>query len=347
VIEADGVPTARSTAAVVFDLGGVLLDWDPRYLYRRLLPDEPAVEWFLSEICTPEWNREQDRGRPWAEAVAELSARFPEHAALIAAYHERWDETLAGAITPSVEVLARLRERGVRCYALTNFSVEMLQRTRARFDFLDWFDGMVVSGEVGLVKPDPRIFRLAVERFGLDPTATVYIDDQPANVAAARELGMVAIHFTEPERMRAALRGLLDGPTRPYRASEHTRCVKLRYSRTDLARSRLRCGPCAESWATSAAGRRWTSCWPGCAGWSTADTTRPGSRWWTAPGWWPANARESWRTWSGRSPSWPRAVRTPIWLPVPPASGTPGGPLTAGRLTATLTRTVLRTAGWR
>jgi len=197
----------------MFDLGGVLLDWDPRYLYRQLLPDEAAVEWFLAEVCTPEWNREQDRGRPWPAAVAELSARFPEHAALIAAYHERWDETLAGAITPSVEVLAYLRERGTPCYALTNFSPEKLQRARARFGFLDWFRDIVVSGEVGLVKPDPRIYHLAVERFGLDPAATVYIDDQPANVAAARDLGMVALHFTGPERLRVALRelGLLDG----------------------------------------------------------------------------------------------------------------------------------------
>lgn len=192
-------------AAVVFDIGGVLLDWDPRHLYRKLLPDEAAVEWFLAKVCTPAWNLEQDRGRPWTEATAQLSAQFPEHAPLITAYHQRWEEMLAGAIDESVEVLRDLLERGVACYALTNFSAETFALARRRFEFLGWFAGIVVSAEVGLVKPDPRIYRLLLDRFGLDPAATVFVDDRVDNADAAREAGLVARHYVTPARLRADL----------------------------------------------------------------------------------------------------------------------------------------------
>jgi len=193
------------TKAVVFDLGGVLIDWDPRYLYRKLLADEAAVEEFLATVCTPEWNAEQDRGRPFAEGVAELAERHPEHAADIAAYHERWPEMLAGEIPGTVEVLADLRAAGVPLYALTNWAAETFAITRERFEFLDWFCGLLVSGEEGMTKPDPAIFRLLLDRFGLDPAATVFVDDSEANVAAARGLGIDAVRFTGPERLRREL----------------------------------------------------------------------------------------------------------------------------------------------
>jgi 2-haloacid dehalogenase len=193
------------TKAVVFDLGGVLIDWDPRYLYRKLLADEAAVEEFLATVCTPEWNAEQDRGRPFAEGVAELAERHPEHAADIAAYHERWPEMLAGEVPGSVEVLADLRAAGVPLYALTNWAAETFAITRERFEFLDWFCGLLVSGEEGMTKPDPAIFRLLLDRFGLDPAATVFVDDSEANVAAARGLGIDAVRFTGPERLRREL----------------------------------------------------------------------------------------------------------------------------------------------
>ena len=193
------------TKAVVFDLGGVLIDWDPRYLYRKLLADEAAVEEFLATVCTPEWNAEQDRGRPFAEGVAELAERHPEHAAAIAAYHERWPEMLAGEVPGSVEVLADLRAAGVPLYALTNWAAETFAITRERFEFLDWFCGLLVSGEEGMTKPDPAIFRLLLDRFGLDPAAAVFVDDSEANVAAARGLGIDAVRFTGPERLRREL----------------------------------------------------------------------------------------------------------------------------------------------
>jgi len=194
-----------STKAVVFDLGGVLIDWDPRHLYRKLLADDAAVEEFLATICTPGWNAELDRGRPFAEGVAELVERHPEHAAAIAAYHERWPEMLGGEIPGTVEILAELRAAGVPLYALTNWSAETFLLSRDRFEFLDWFDGLVVSGEERVIKPDPRIFRLLLDRFGLDPGATFFVDDSEANVAAARELGLDAVRFTGPEQLRRDL----------------------------------------------------------------------------------------------------------------------------------------------
>jgi 2-haloacid dehalogenase len=194
-----------ATKAVVFDLGGVLIDWDPRYLYRKLLADEAAVEEFLATVCTPEWNAELDRGRPFAEGVAELVERYPVHAAAITAYHERWSEMLGGDIGGSVELLAELRATGVPLYALTNWSAETFGIARGRFEFLSWFDGVLVSGEERMIKPDPAIFRLLLDRFGLDPQATLYVDDSPANVAAAGDLGFDAVRFTGPEQLRRDL----------------------------------------------------------------------------------------------------------------------------------------------
>jgi len=202
-----------STKAVVFDLGGVLIDWDPRYLYRKLLADEAAVEEFLATVCTPAWNGEQDRGRPFADGIAELVERHPLHAAAIAAYQERWPEMLGGDVPGTVALLAELRSAGVPLYALTNWSAETFGITRERFEFLGWFDGVVVSGEERMVKPDPRIFRLLLERFGLDAEGTCLVDDAPANVAAARQLGFDAMRFRDPDQLRRDLteRGLLDG----------------------------------------------------------------------------------------------------------------------------------------
>jgi 2-haloacid dehalogenase len=200
-----------ATKAVVFDLGGVLIDWDPRHLYRKLLADEAAVEEFLATVCTLEWNAEQDRGRPFAEGVAELVERHLAHADAITAYHERWPEMLGGAIDGTLALLAELRAAGVPVYALSNWSAETFGIARERYEFLDWFDGVVVSGEERMIKPDPALFRLFLDRFGLDPEATVFIDDSEANVTAARQLGLDAVSFTDPTQLRHDLiaRGLL------------------------------------------------------------------------------------------------------------------------------------------
>jgi 2-haloacid dehalogenase len=205
--------TVPNITAVVFDLGGVLIDWDPRYLYRTLFTDEVAMEDFLTTVTTPEWNRAQDAGRPWSEAVEELAVRHPEKRELIEAYWRRWPETLGGAIEPTVAVLRDLRATDVRLYALSNWSAETFPIARPRYPFLDWFDGIVISGQEGLIKPDARIFEVLLERYELQPSQTVFIDDHVPNVDAAAALGMWALRFTDAGTLRGDLRGLglLDG----------------------------------------------------------------------------------------------------------------------------------------
>lgn len=203
-------PERAAIKAVVFDIGGVLLDWDPRYLYRSLIPDPVAMERFLTEVCTPEWNTAQDAGRTWAEAVAELSGRFPEHEELIRAFDERWIETCGGPIKDSVAVLHDLREAGVPTYALTNFSAEKWPVALETFDFLrDFETAAVVSGEERVTKPDPAIYRILLERYGLAAESTFYVDDRPENVEAARAMGMIAEVFTDGAALRRRLAPLL------------------------------------------------------------------------------------------------------------------------------------------
>jgi 2-haloacid dehalogenase len=195
--------------SVVFDLGGVLIDWNPRHLYRKLFDaDEAAMERFLAEVCTPEWNSRFDAGRPLAEGVAELVAVHPEQAELISAYQQRWPEMLGGAFEGTVAILGELRRAGLRTYALSNWSAETFQVTRPLYPFLEEMDGILVSGEVKLGKPDPAIFREFLRRFNLAPQNTVYIDDWDRNIAVATALGMIAVRFVDAVLLRSELRGL-------------------------------------------------------------------------------------------------------------------------------------------
>ena len=196
-------------SAVVFDLGGVLIDWDPRHLYRKLFPgDEPAMENFLATVCTQEWNRCQDAGRSFAEGTRLLKEQHPEKAELIDAFGARFDEMMSGPIDGSVEILRELRDRGAPLYGLTNFSMETYPLALRRFEFLGWFRGIVVSGAVKLIKPDPRIYDLLLERFGIAPQTVVYVDDHPHNVEAARKRGIYSIHFSTSVALREELVGL-------------------------------------------------------------------------------------------------------------------------------------------
>ena len=200
---------------VVFDLGGVLIDWNPRHLYRKLFAgDDAAMEHFLSTVCTHEWNRGHDSGRSFAEGARLLKIDHPDKAELIDAYCARFDEMMAGPIAGSVEILAELKALGTPLYGLTNFSAETYPAAFERFEFLRWFRGILVSGEVKMIKPDPRIFQLLIERFAIDPQRAVYIDDVAANAMAARPFGMHAIHFTNAEALRQELAelGLLPAP---------------------------------------------------------------------------------------------------------------------------------------
>ncbi len=201
-------PDAMRPAAVIFDLGGVLIDWNPRYLYRKLFDDEAAMEAFLVEVVTPEWNGRQDAGRPWAEAIESLAREHPERRELIAAYWHRWQETLGDAIAPTVAILGDLRAAGLRLFAITNWSGETFPIARPRYPFLDWFEEIVVSGDLKIAKPDPRIFRRLLEGHDLDPATTVFIDDSETNVRAAAALGMITIRFIDAPSLRRQLVGL-------------------------------------------------------------------------------------------------------------------------------------------
>ncbi|MCU0983931.1 MAG: HAD family phosphatase [Acetobacteraceae bacterium] len=198
----------RAVDAVIFDLGGVLIDWNPRHLYRKLFDDAAEMEAFLRDVCAPAWNLEQDRGRPWAQAIAELSAIHPDKAELIAAYRGRWHEMLKGPIAGTVAILEALHEAGVPLYALTNWSAETYPIAEELYDFLGLFRGVVVSGRIGLVKPDAAIYTHTIERFGVAPERTVFIDDSAKNVAGAAEVGLRALHFTGPEPLARDLAAL-------------------------------------------------------------------------------------------------------------------------------------------
>jgi len=199
----------------IFDLGGVVVDWNPRNLYRKMFQDEAAMEAFLEEIGFGEWNMEQDRGRSFQEGVRLLSSRYPHHAELIAAYDQRWEESIPGPIVGTLELLQELRGAGYALHALTNWSAEKFTVAERRFDFATWFDQVVVSGREGICKPDPAIFHILLDRIGRSATDCLFVDDSEANVRAAERLGLTAILFLSPEQLSDELRqlGILRAPT--------------------------------------------------------------------------------------------------------------------------------------
>ena len=201
-------PVVSKPTAVVFDLGAVLIDWDPRHLYRSLIDDEEAMEAFLRDVASPEWNARQDASRSWDEAIASLVREHPAQRDLIVAYRERWVEMLGGAIEPVVEILAELRAAGVPLFALSNWAADTFPYALERYPFLQWFDGLVISGRIGIAKPDPRAFTHLLETHGLTAGETVFIDDSERNVEAARRLGFLAVRYTDADRLRIDLRAL-------------------------------------------------------------------------------------------------------------------------------------------
>ena len=196
---------AAQRSVVVFDLGGVLIDWNPRHLYRKLFQHEPEMEDFLANICTTQWNLQQDAGRSFREACTALKLEHPDQADMIDAWFGRFDEMMAGPIAGSVDILAELREREVPIYALSNWSAETFPFAQRRFEFLQWFRAILLSAEVRLLKPDPRIFQYFCENFALKPEQIIYIDDLEHNVEAARTIGMHAIRFSDPVSLRQEL----------------------------------------------------------------------------------------------------------------------------------------------
>lgn len=193
---------------VVFDLGGVLVDWSPRYVYGELIDDPAELDDFLANVCNEAWIVEQDRGRSLTDGVAELAARHPDKAELIEAFLTRWPDMLRGPIGETVEILSHLRGGAASLYALSNWPAETWPHALERFHFLRWFEGVVVSGFEGSAKPEARIYRVLLERYGLDPRRTVFIDDRQQNIDGAERAGMLGVLYTDPAALRSSLKAL-------------------------------------------------------------------------------------------------------------------------------------------
>jgi 2-haloacid dehalogenase len=213
----------REVDAAVFDLGGVLLDWDPRHLYRQLFSDSSEMECFLARVCTAEWHRAHDLGEDIRESCERLARQHPGYREMITAWADRGEEMVAGQHDETVEVLRELRAAGLRCYALSNMEPEPFAIRLARFPFMSWFDGHVISGIEGVAKPDRRIFEILLQRYRLRPGATVFVDDQQRNVDAAVGLGLIAVRYVSSRQLRTDLAALGLTRVRPRRPSSSGR----------------------------------------------------------------------------------------------------------------------------
>ena len=195
--------------AILFDFGNVLLEWNPRHVYRRYFPNnEAAMEQFLHEVSFMDWNAQQDKGRPFAEGVAELSKQFPQYSELIRAYQDHWKDSIGDSIAGTVEILKRLKQAGYSLYGLSNWSAETFPHVREKYAFFDLLDEIIISGDVGSIKPEPEIFDLALRRIGRPAYECVFIDDALANIEQARKMGFATIHFQSPKQLEKELHRL-------------------------------------------------------------------------------------------------------------------------------------------
>ena len=193
--------------AIIFDLGGVLIDWNPRHVYRTIFDSEEKIDWFFNNICTNDWNEKQDEGYLLSAATEELVEQYPEWEAEIRAYYDRWIEMLGGPMHETVNILRDLNQQEhLSLYALTNWSHETFPVALERFDFLQWFDGIVVSGEEKTRKPFPEFYQKLLERYNIDPARAIFIDDNLRNVKAAEDAGIKSIHFLNAEQLSEELR---------------------------------------------------------------------------------------------------------------------------------------------
>ena len=190
---------------IIFDLGNVLVKWDPANLYRKIFSQEEERTFFLNNICTMDWHTLQDAGRSPQEGTTELLEKYPQHEEAIRAFYDRWEEMFEGPIEGSVQILKEVKEKGYRVYALSNYNAELYQRTVNDFPFLDWFDGKIISSAEKMKKPDENIYQLLFNRFAVDPKTALFIDDNAANIATAERLGLSGILFTTPELLRQEL----------------------------------------------------------------------------------------------------------------------------------------------
>lgn len=194
----------------LFDLGGVLIDWSPRYLFARHFGDDTAaLDDFLERVCPSDWNETMDAGKPAHVGLAERIAAHPDQEPMIRRWFDEWPAMMRGPVHGTVDILGDLRTRGFKLYALSNWSADTFHHAQARFDFLDWFEDIVVSGRIGMIKPDPAIFRHATEQLDLEPARTLFIDDNVKNTDAAAALGFQVHHFTGSEGLRDRIAPLL------------------------------------------------------------------------------------------------------------------------------------------
>lgn len=195
--------------AIIFDYGNVLLEWNPRFVYDRYFPNDPeGMERFFKEVNFADWNSQQDKGRPFEEGIAILSREFPHYSHLIQAYHELWIDSVGGAIAGTVDILKQVKQAGYPVYGLSNWSAETFPSMRQRHDFFDLFDDMVISGEVGHVKPEPEIFQILLDKIGKPAQECLFIDDSPANIRQAQKLGFATIQFQSPQQLESSLHDL-------------------------------------------------------------------------------------------------------------------------------------------
>lgn len=195
--------------AIVFDFGNVLVEWDPRFVYRRYFQDnEAAMEKFLNEVNFMDWNSQQDKGRTFAEGVAALSRRFPHYSDLIQAYRDNWHHSIGDPLAGTVEILKRLKKAGYPLFGLSNWSAETFPYVRRKFDFFHLFDDMVISGEVGSIKPEAAIFEILLGRIGRPAQQCLFIDDSRANIEQAQKMGFVTVHFDSAGRLERELHRL-------------------------------------------------------------------------------------------------------------------------------------------
>lgn len=191
---------------IIFDLGAVLIDWNPKHLYRKIFKTEEEIDWFLKNVCTSEWNDKQDAGRDFDEATQELLEKFPEHKLAIEAWYGRWQETISGSIEGTVEILDAIKKSGkYRLYALTNWSAQTFPWALDNFEFLHWFEGIVVSGVEKTRKPHPEFYHILFDRHNVNPATALFIDDNPANISGANAVGLNTIHFQSPEQLKNEL----------------------------------------------------------------------------------------------------------------------------------------------
>jgi 2-haloacid dehalogenase len=194
---------------IIFDLGGVLIDWNPRHLYRKIFKTEEEIDWFLQNVCTSDWNEQQDAGRSFEVATNELLAKFPDQEVPIRAWYDRWEETINGAIPDTVELLNEIRAtKEYKLYALTNWSEQTFPWAMKNFEFLHWFEGIVVSGYEKTRKPFPEFYQILLDRYQVDAPKAIFIDDVHRNILGGQAVGIPGIHFQSPAQLKSELQKL-------------------------------------------------------------------------------------------------------------------------------------------